>query len=390
MHFILELATIILATKLAGHFSTRLGQPAVLGELLTGIVVGPAVFGWISDSEIIQTVSEIGVILLMFIAGLETSLKSLRNNARPSSAAAVGGILFPLVFGTLAGIGLGMETWHAVFLGLTLSATSVSISVQTLKEMGKLQTRESTTILGAAVLDDVLVIILLAFVMSFFGGSEVSTWVIIGQKVLFFVTIILISWKVVPSVMRWLGSLNVSQPVISAAVILGFFFAWYAEWLGVAGIIGSFIAGIAIAQTPFKEEVEQKIEPIAYGIFVPVFFAGIGLHVSFAGIAGQLWFIVAISLLAAFTKLAGSGIGAWMTGFDFYGSVKIGAGMISRGEVALILAKIGIDAGLLEQKYYTPLIIVVMVTTLVTPPILKILFKHQKEGAVPQSGKERS
>ncbi|GAY76123.1 spore germination protein gerN, Na+/H+ antiporter [Sporolactobacillus inulinus] len=182
MHFILELAIILIATKLAGHVSVLLKQPAVLGELVVGIVIGPALLGWIPNSDTIHLLSEVGVILLMFIAGLETDLDGLRQNARPSSAAAIGGIIFPLGFGYLAGLILGMDLAHAVFLGLILSATSVSITVQSLKEMGKLQTRESTTILGAAVLDDILVIILLAFAMSFFGESDQSTLLVIGEK----------------------------------------------------------------------------------------------------------------------------------------------------------------------------------------------------------------
>ncbi|QAA21409.1 cation:proton antiporter [Sporolactobacillus terrae] len=377
MHFILELAIILIATKLAGHVSVLLKQPAVLGELVVGIVIGPALLGWIPNSDTIHLLSEVGVILLMFIAGLETDLDGLRQNARPSSAAAIGGIIFPLGFGYLAGLILGMDLAHAVFLGLILSATSVSITVQSLKEMGKLQTRESTTILGAAVLDDILVIILLAFAMSFFGESDQSTLLVIGEKVLFFASIILISWKGLPMVMSWFGKMKVSEPLLSGALILCLLFAYYADLLGVAGIIGAFIAGAAIAQTQYSKTIEHKIEPVAYGVFVPIFFVSIGLNVSFSGLNEQIWFIVAISLLAVFSKLAGSGIGAYLTGFDFHGSARVGAGMISRGEVALILAKIGLDAKLLAEEFFTPLIVVVMVTTLVTPPLLKVLFENE-------------
>ncbi|GEB77575.1 cation:proton antiporter [Sporolactobacillus inulinus] len=377
MHFILELAIILIATKLAGHVSVLLKQPAVLGELVVGIVIGPALLGWIPNSDTIHLLSEVGVILLMFIAGLETDLDGLRQNARPSSAAAIGGIIFPLGFGYLAGLILGMDLAHAVFLGLILSATSVSITVQSLKEMGKLQTRESTTILGAAVLDDILVIILLAFAMSFFGESNQSTLLVIGEKVLFFASIILISWKGLPMVMSWFGKMKVSEPLLSGALILCLLFAYYADLLGVAGIIGAFIAGAAIAQTQYSKTIEHKIEPVAYGVFVPIFFVSIGLNVSFSGLNEQIWFIVAISLLAVFSKLAGSGIGAYLTGFDFHGSARVGAGMISRGEVALILAKIGLDAKLLAEEFFTPLIVVVMVTTLVTPPLLKVLFENE-------------
>lgn len=377
MTIIIQLAVIILATKLAGHLSARLGQPAVLGELIVGIVIGPAILGWIPDSDIIHTFSEIGVLLLMFIAGLETDLEGLKNSARSSSAVAVGGVILPLGFGYLAGELMGMDTNHAVFLGLILSATSVSISVQTLKELGKLQTKESTTLLGAAVLDDVLVIVLLAFAMSLFGDSTQFIWWVVGEKIIFFVTALVVAWKGIPWLIRLCQRLKVAEPLISGAVVLLLAYAWYAELLGVAGIIGAFIVGVAMAQTSLKKTIEHKIEPIAYSIFVPVFFVSIGLKVSFAGILDQLWFIIGVTLIAILTKFIGSGFGAWLTGFSRLSSLRIGSGMISRGEVALILASIGIEAHVLEQQYFTPLIIVVILTTLVTPPLLKFMFEKK-------------
>ncbi len=378
MHFILELAVILVTTKIAGHLSVRLRQPAVLGELLIGVLIGPAVFGWVSGSDVLQVFSEIGVLLLMFIAGLETNLDDLLSNVRPSLAVALGGIVFPLGLGWLAGAGLGMDTAHAVFLGLILSATSVSITVQTLKELNQLSSRESLTMLGAAVLDDVLVIILLAFVMSVFGGAQQSLWLVVGAKLLFFTTVILAAWLLVPLVMRRIGTLQVSESLIAAALTIGFLFAFYAERLGVAGIIGAYIAGVAIARTPFKHAVAEKMEPIAYGVFVPVFFAGIGLHVTFSGLGDQLGFTLFIIPLAIFTKFIGAGLGASITGFNVHQSARIGFGMISRGEVALILASVGLEAKLLDDRLFTPLIIVVMLTTLVTPPLLMALFKNER------------
>ncbi|MDN3955810.1 cation:proton antiporter [Sporolactobacillus laevolacticus] len=379
MQIMIQLAVIIISTKLAGHVSVRFGQPSVLGELLVGILIGPALLGWVPNSDIIHTFSEIGVILLMFIAGLETDLIALKNSAKSSSAVAIGGVIFPLGLGFLAGTLLGMDTAHAVFLGLILSATSVSISVQTLKELGKLQTKESMTLLGAAVLDDVIVIILLAFAMSFFGDADTNILLVIGEKGLFFASILLVAWKGVPLLMRLCGRLKVTEPVISVALVLCLVFSWYAELLGVAGIIGAFIAGTAIGQTNFRETVERKIEPLAYSIFVPVFFASIGLKVTFSGIFDQIWFIIGITVLAILTKFVGSGLGAWMTGFSLLSSMRIGSGMISRGEVALILASIGIKAHVLQPKYFTPLIIIVILTTLITPPLLKILFGREGE-----------
>ncbi|MED0933394.1 cation:proton antiporter [Bacillus mobilis] len=372
--FFFQIALILLSTKLAGDLSVRLGQPSVLGKLIVGIVIGPAILGWIENSELLTQLSNVGVILLMFMAGLETDLEELNANRNSSLAVALGGIILPFVGGYVSGLVIGMEQGNAVFLGLLLCATSVSISVQTLRDLGKMKTRESTTMLGAAVFDDILVVILLAFAMSFLGTDDVNLTMIILKKVVFFASIILIGWKGVPAIMRWLSPLRVSESIVSAALIICFSFAYFGELLGIAGIIGAFAAGIAISQTNYKHEVEKKVEPIAYAMFVPVFFVSIGMNITFDGIGDQIWFILALTVIAVLTKLIGCGLGARMTGFDAKSSAIIGAGMVSRGEVALIIAGTGLSSGLLAQDYFTAIVIVVILTTMITPPMLKYTF----------------
>ncbi|MCH4566961.1 cation:proton antiporter [Bacillus sp. ES1-5] len=372
--FFFQIALILLSTKLAGDLSVRLGQPSVLGKLIVGIVIGPAILGWIENSELLTQLSNVGVILLMFMAGLETDLEELNANRNSSLAVALGGILLPFVGGYVSGLVMGMEQGNAVFLGLLLCATSVSISVQTLRDLGKMKTRESTTMLGAAVFDDILVVILLAFAMSFLGTDDVNLTMVILKKVVFFASIILIGWKGVPAIMRWLSPLRVSESIVSAALIICFSFAYFGELLGIAGIIGAFAAGIAISQTNYKHEVEKKVEPIAYAMFVPVFFVSIGMNITFDGIGNQIWFILALTVIAVLTKLIGCGFGARMTGFDAKSSAIIGAGMVSRGEVALIIAGTGLSSGLLAQDYFTAIVIVVILTTMITPPMLKYTF----------------
>ncbi|WP_379135528.1 cation:proton antiporter [Paenibacillus sp. sgz500958] len=376
MEFILYLILILLCTKLAGDLVVRLGQPAVLGKLIVGIVLGPAVLGWVQDGEFIHYFSEIGVLLLMFIAGLETDLEQLRKNWKSAFAVAIGGILLPFTGGYALGEWFGFAYHNALFMGVILSATSVSISVQVLKDMNKLNSREGSTILGAAVVDDILVVILLAVLMSLFGtGEEVSVSLLIGKKVLFFVIAIIAGWFVVPRVMKWLAPLRVTEATITAALVVCFAFAYFAEMMGMAGIIGAFAAGIAISQTPFKHTVEEKLEPIAYSIFVPVFFVSIGLSVSFTGVGGQLGFVIVLTLVAILAKMLGGGLGARLTGFNNRSAAIIGSGMVSRGEVALIIAATGLQSGLLLQEYFTSVIIVVIVTTLITPPLLKYMFR---------------
>ena len=372
--FILQIVIILLATKLAGQLSIRLGQPSVLGKILIGIVIGPAILGWVQDTEVIKIFAQIGVLLLMFLAGLETDLSEMNRNLKAATAVAIGGIIAPMILGYAGGQLFGLSSGESVFIGLLLSATSVSISVQTLRELGWLNSKEGSTLLGAAVLDDIIVVILMAIAMSFFVSSDVSISMVIGKKILFFIALFIAAKWLIKPFIHIFSTFKVTEAVVSAGLIVGLGFAYFAESLGIAGIIGTFFAGLAIGQTEFKKEIEHKLEPIASTIFVPVFFVSIGLSVSFEGIENQISFLVIFSTLAIVSKWIGAGLGARMSGFNNKSSLGIGAGMISRGEVALILAAIGLEGGLLPKDYYTSLIFVVILTTVVTPPLLKMTF----------------
>jgi monovalent cation:proton antiporter-2 (CPA2) family protein len=374
---ILELAAILFASKIAGDISVRLGQPSVLGKLLIGIVLGPAVLGIVNDTDILKEISQIGVILLMFIAGLETDMDEFKKSGKAATFVGVLGIIVPLSLGYLAGLVMELSTIQAVFLGLLLSATSVSISVQALKEMNKLKSKEGSAILGAAVIDDILVIIALAFLMSM-AGEDVHLGTVIIKKVIFFAVAILLAWKVVPVVLRKFALLRVTETVISAALIVCFSFAYLAEFTGVAAIIGAYIAGVAVSFTDYKQEVFEKVETISYSIFVPVFFTSIGVAVKFSGVGQYIWVIVALSIIAILTKLIGAALGAKLAEFNWRSSLGVGAGMVSRGEVALIIAGIGLETKLLSNELFTVLVVVVLVTTIVTPPLMKAIFKEQQ------------
>lgn len=374
---ILELAIILVAAKIAGSLSVRLGQPSVLGKLLIGIVLGPTVLGLIQETETLAEFSQIGVILLMFIAGLETDIDEFKKTGKASTFVGLGGIAVPLLLGYVAGLMLNLTSIQSVFLGLLLSATSVSISVQALKEMNQLQTREGNTILGAAVIDDVVVIIALAFLMSFAGG-DVNLTMVVLKKVLFFVGAILVGWKIVPWFMNRFTSLKVTETVISSGLIVCFVFAYLAEYTGVAAIIGAYIAGVAISVTSFKHEVFEKVETISYSVFVPVFFTSIGVTAEFAGITENLGLIVILSIVAILTKLVGASVGAKLAGFNWNSSLGIGSAMVSRGEVALIIAAIGLESNLLTHDMFAVVVVVILVTTIVTPPMMKWFFKKQE------------
>lgn len=375
---IMQLAIILAASKIAGSLSVRLGQPSVLGKLLIGIVLGPSVLGLITDTEILKEFSQIGVILLMFIAGLETDINEFKASIKASSLVGVGGIIAPLGLGYIAGTILELSSLHAAFLGLLLSATSVSISVQALKEMNKLKSPEGATILGAAVIDDVLVIVSLAFLMSMVGDT-VNLSLVIFKKLLFFISAIFIGIMVVPRFFKRFSRLKVTETIVSSALIICFTYAYLAEYTGVAAIIGSYIAGVAISMTDFKHEVFEKTETISYAIFVPVFFTLIGVAAEFIGISENLNLIILISILAILSKLIGAFLGAKIAGFSANSALGIGAAMVSRGEVALIIAAIGLESQLLTQNMFAVIVIVVLVTTIVTPPMMKLFFRQTQK-----------
>ncbi|SEO83996.1 cation:proton antiporter [Paenibacillus sp. OV219] len=375
---IYQLVIILIASKLAGHLSVRLGQPSVLGKLLIGIVLGPTVLGLIHETEVLKEISKIGVILLMFIAGLETDLAEFKRTGKSAAYVGLSGIIVPFGLGYAAGVVLDMSNPEAIFLGLLLSATSVSISVQALKEMGKLKSPEGSTILGAAVIDDVVVIIALAFVMSFTGG-DVNLGLIIVKKGLFFAVALLFSWLAVPWFLRRFSSLRVTETVISAGLVLCFSYAYFAEYTGVADIIGAYIAGVAISVTDYKHEIFEKVESISYSIFVPVFFTSIGVAVEFHGLTGSSYvLIIVLSLIAIISKLAGAAVGAKLSGFGWRPALGIGAAMVSRGEVALIIASIGLEEALISKSMFAVIVVVVLITTIVTPPMMKLFFKEEK------------
>jgi monovalent cation:proton antiporter-2 (CPA2) family protein len=375
---ILQLAIILVFSKIAGDISVKLGQPSVLGKLLVGILLGPSVLGLVTETETLKEFSQLGVILLMFIAGLETDIDEFKRTGKASTLVGIGGIIFPLLVGCLAGILLGLTIMQSWFLGLLLSATSVSISVQALKEMNQLKSREGTTILGAAVIDDIVVIIALAFLMSFAGG-DINLSVVILKKVLFFAGAIVVGWILVPWFLSRFSSLKVTEAVTSSALIICFVYAYLAEYTGVAAIIGAYIAGVSISVTKFKHEVFKKVETISYSIFVPVFFTSIGVTAQFSGIMDNIGLIVLLSIVAILTKLVGASIGAKLAGFNWNSSLGIGSAMVSRGEVALIIAAIGLESKLLTQDMFAVIVVVILVTTIVTPPMMKWFFKTDSE-----------
>ena len=384
----LLLSIILLAAKLAGYLSVRLGQPSVLGELLVGILLGPTFLDILHlpfiDPELahmITELGELGVLLLMFLAGLELHLNELTRNTRVAAFGGSLGVLLPAVLGWAAGRLFGLDNASAVFLGLTLGATSVSISAQTLMELKVLRSRVGLGLLGAAVFDDILVILALSVFLALESGTGSlggMLWILLKMIAFLGLSLALGIW-VLPWLVRRVVRLPISQGVLTLALVVMLAFGVAAELLGgMAAITGAFIAGLMMARSGEKERVENGVHALAYGLFVPVFFVNIGLSVNARTLESEMVvFTLVIIMIAILGKWVGAGTGARLGGLNLRESVQLGAGMISRGEVGLIVAGVGITAGLVSSEEYSAIVAMVLVTTLVTPPILRWLFSRK-------------
>lgn len=382
---LIQLVIIISSVKLAGAVSDRLGQPTVFGKLLVGIIIGPSLLGLIRNTETITLLAELGVIVLMFLAGLETNVEEFKKAGFAATLTAVGGVALPMVAGVLYSMAAGYNGFIPLFIGTVLTATSVSISAQTLRELGKLRSKIGMTILGAAVIDDVLGIVVLTFVLGLAGagagegGGATQVTMVIIKMALFFILSVYLGKMIIQPILKRVRRFPVAQGLISGALVIVFLYSFIAEASGVANITGAYIAGILMGTTKYREEIVNRAETVGYSFLIPVFFAHIGLQAEIKGIGGGITFIVIISLIAILTKVLGCGAGAKISGFGWKKSTVIGAGMISRGEIALIIATIGLNNKIIDSELYTALVIMVLASTIVTPPLLKALL-HWSEG----------
>ena len=396
LQLLLLLALIIAAAKLAGALANRIGQPAVFGEILVGLLLGPTLLnmlGWplfappAPEVEpgagllaAVRDFAEIGVLLLMFVAGLETDVDELRRVGRVAFWSAFGGVVLPMVGGVATAAAFGLPIfWEGLFIGTILTATSVSISAQTLIELGALRTREGSTILGAAVIDDVMGIIVLSLVVAFAKaadtGVDALAVVLVGVRVAVFFAAGVFAGRWFTPLLRWATRLEVSQALLAAVLIVAFVYAWAAEYLGsVAAITGAYLAGVLVAQTPFKGQVDRGIHPLTYSMFVPIFFISIGLQANGRELGARAMFTVVLVVVAIAAKALGCGLFARLFGFSTGESIRVGVGMVSRGEVGLIAAGYGLANGIIGRDVFSASVIMVLATTMVTPPLLRLTF----------------
>ncbi len=390
--FLLFLAIILISTKVLGLFSRRIHMPAVVGALLAGVILGPSGLGMITlDGQtgvFLEEMAELGVILLMFNAGLETDISELKKNGLASFVTALIGVIVPLI-GGFAGYALFFhadlsdytELLKSIFVGVVLTATSVSITVETLREMGKLKGKVGTTILGAAVIDDIMGIIVLTIVTSL-KDTSVSLGSVLLKIVVYFILIFALT-VLLMKCRRFVEMQDEKRRVVILSVAFCLILAYVSEeFFGIADITGAYFAGLMLCSLKVGPYVARRCEIPSYLIFSPVFFASVGLKVTLGGMNASIWiFSVVLLVIAILTKVVGCGLGAKMCGCNAKEALQVGIGMVSRGEVALIVAQKGYACGMLDDVLFAPIVLVVIITTLLTPILLKVVMKDGTQTA---------
>lgn len=382
-----DLAIIIIFAKFFGILARKCKAPQVVGEIIAGLIIGPCVLGLVQQTDFLVQMAEIGVVLLMFSAGLETDLKELLKTGPIAFLIACFGVFVPLVGGALLYMGFyGIQPWgsegfyKAVFVGVIMTATSVSITVQSLREMGRLKGKVGTTILSAAIIDDVIGIIVLTFVIGFKNPDSKPEMVIVSTLLFFLFSIVVgyVAYKIFKVVdNRYPHTRRI--PIAGLALCLAM--AYIAEkFFGIADITGAYVAGIILCSIRDSDYIAEKMDINSYMLFGPIFFASIGLKTNIDNMnGGILLFSLAFVLVALVTKIIGCGFISRVCGFKGRDAVKIGVGMMTRGEVALIVAQKGLSVGLLTPEYFTSVILLIIVSSVTTPILLKLLYSKDKE-----------
>ena len=378
-----NLAIIMLTAKFFGLVARKCKAPQVVGEIIAGLLIGPCLLNLVHISDTISVFAEIGVVLLMFSTGLGTNLKELMRAGPIATLIAFVGVAVPLVGGTLlysvfygfSAVG-SPEFYRALFIGTIMTATSVSITVATLQELGHLKSFLGTTIVSAAVIDDVIGIVVLTCVLGASSGTGTGLGKVLFNTVLFFATAIGVG-LIVHFAMKWLDKRNPhTQRITIVSMVFCFAMAYIAEeYFGIADITGAYIAGIVLCSMDDASYVERRVDISNYVMFAPVFFASIGLKTDISGLTPTiLLFSVCFVVVALITKIIGCGLAAKVCRFSWPDSLKVGVGMMTRGEVALIVAQKGLGVGVVDSVFFTAVILLIVVSSIITPLVLKGLF----------------
>ncbi|OBR91923.1 Na(+)/H(+)-K(+) antiporter GerN [Clostridium ragsdalei P11] len=381
---LLYITAILIFTKTGGIISKKLKMPEVLGALIAGVILGPIVLNLVQYDENIKLLSDIGVIMLMFLAGLETNVEEFKKAGLSSLIIATFGVVLPLILGTIGAYAFFKNFLENVFVGVILSATSVSISVETLKELGKLNTRSGINILGAAVMDDVIGLILISIVLAIAktsGSQTSSSFLLLFMKIFSFCIFSVLGIIYLPKyINKFTSKVKPGRELLTFSLSAALFVAFIAESLGIAAITGAYICGLVLSSISHKTYLVRSINSISTGFLSPIFFASVGLEANLKGINFNVLLITLVMfIIAVIGKIVGCGGAAKALKMSKSESIQIGIGMISRGEVAIITANIGLQNHIISEDIFLPTLIVVILTTIITPIFLKISFSHKEE-----------
>ena len=368
---------LLMLSRIVSEFSGRLKVPPVIGVLLIGILAGPSGFRFLENNLLFEFLSHMGILILMFIAGMETDVKQMRKTGKVSLLVAGFGVLLPFAAGLLLSLFIDAGTGRILFLATILTATSVSVTVMTLLDLNKFRSIQGYTILGAAVLDDILALIFITFIVTFTGMGGNPLWAFL-KIVVYFTGALLFGRIFVQRILGFFARLKVREPVLAAVLGIMLMYAFFAEELGIAGVTGSYLAGIMVGSTIEGRNVKRGIDTIGYGFFIPFFFIQLGLTATFHKLGINIFFAIVFVAIGLFSKLLGSGIGAFMGLKQIDKALAIGIGMMPRGEIALVVSALGIREGFLTDADMTATIMLVMVSSLITPFLLRVAIGGEK------------
>ncbi|MHA1333883.1 MAG: cation:proton antiporter [Candidatus Odinarchaeia archaeon] len=377
---ILNLGIVLFAAKMLGEVFKRIRQPELIGEILVGIILGPYALGIVAFSEPLEFISELGAIMLLFVVGLETDVGRIIKSGAPAIAIAINGMIVPVVMGFLYGYFMSASLSFALYIGATLAATSVGITVRILLDLGKYQIKEAQALITAAVFDDIMSLILLSIVSSLSITGEISLGLLLELTtgiVIFFLAMaalsIILSRHFIPIV----NKMKSRGALIVLAFSLALIVSYLAHYFGLALIIGAYVAGLLISEESTRVHILKGLSSVAH-ITVPVFFVYIGMQIPLNMLPQGVVFGIPLSIIAIVSKYIGASTGAKIGGFKGKSLHIIGIGCIPRGEVGLIFAKIGLSLGILDAVWFSSVVIMVLITTFMAPPILKQLLKEEK------------
>ncbi|SFE59284.1 Kef-type K+ transport system, membrane component KefB [Peptostreptococcaceae bacterium pGA-8] len=375
--YLLSIAIILLSTKFLSGVTAKINLPQVVGALLAGILIGP-ILGLVDDTTFLDRIAELGVIILMFMAGLDTDIVQMKKQGVSYLLIAAFGVLIPLIGGTLTyyfyydvNLGNSTELLKAIFIGVILTATSVSITVEALREMGKLSSNVGHAIVGAAIVDDIIGIIILTAITAM-KDQSIHIGVVIGKILIYFLAMFILS-SIIIRTAKYMDARSERRRISIYAFALVLIVSYISEaYVGIADITGAYLTGMILSQFSIKKDIARKMNVPGYLFFSPIFFASIGLQTEISSIDIPILIFSAILLIVAIsTKIIGAGIGALLCRYNIHDAFNVGIGMVSRGEVALIVAKKGYTLGLIDNSMFSPIVIIVLVTTVLAPIILK-------------------